>query len=171
MLSCCKEAVANVPGRDWCVLIQKELHQEMMERLHPMGCDLLGCHIVLHLFEPKKQVSLLRLLAQCIADNGLLLLSGYSEPSDQNATQLIVEVGLQRLPDQNRKEDQVEAILSSRNKVVCSINQQSMSTVLTSEDLTPALQLYQGLFSRLWVSRRQGGEISDYEYSSIEEKR
>ena len=85
MLSCCKEAVANVPGRDWCVLIQKELHQEMMERLHPMGCDLLVCHIVLHLFEPKKQVSLLRLLAQCIADNGLLLLSGYSEPSDQNA--------------------------------------------------------------------------------------
>ena len=160
MLSFCRDVLASVPGRDRCVLIQKELNQETVERLHPISSDLVVCHNVLHLFEPKKQESLMRLLAQCTALNGVLLLSGYSEPSDQNATQEIMEVGLQRLRDRHLKNDQVEAIRNTRNKVVFSIDPHCLSTVLTSEELTPALQLYQGLLSKLWVSRRQGAEIN-----------
>ncbi|KZR93164.1 hypothetical protein MITS9509_00457 [Synechococcus sp. MIT S9509] len=116
-------------------------------------------HNVLHLFEANKQVSLLRLLARCTALNGLVLLSGYSGPSEQNTAQQMMDIGLQRLRDRDLSEVQIETIRSSRNKDVLSIDSYRVSSVISSEELTPALQLYQRLISRLWVSTRQGAEF------------
>ena len=155
MLKFCREAISNDPGRERCVLIQGELNHQRVETLNPKGWDLVVCHNVLHLFETKKQIQLLRLLAQCTGLDGLLLFSGYSEPSDQSTTELMMEIGLQLLQDRDLNEDQVGAIRNTRNKVVFSVDSNRVSTVLTSEELTPALQLYQGLFARLWASRRQ----------------
>ena len=160
MLSFCREAISSDPGRERCVLIQGELNQDRVQTLNPEGWELVVCHNVLHLFEAKKQVHLLRLLAQCTGLNGLLLLSGYSEPSEPSTTEQMMEIGLQRLRDRHLNEEQIDAIRNSRNKVVFSIDSNRVSTVLTSEQLTPALQLYQGLFSRLWASRRQGEDFT-----------
>lgn len=156
MLSLCREVISSDPGRERCVLIQGELEHNMVQTLNLNGWDLVVCHNVLHLFEEKKQVQLLRLLAQCTGLNGLLLLSGYSEPSDPSTTEQLMEIGLQRLRDRDLNEDKVSAIRNSRNRVVFSVDSNQVSTVLTSEKLTPALQLYQGLFIKLWASRRQG---------------
>ncbi|WP_186537921.1 class I SAM-dependent methyltransferase [Synechococcus sp. BIOS-E4-1] len=159
MLLFCREAIADHAGRARCILIQEELNQQTLRSLEPIGWDLVVCHNVLHLYEANKQVSLLRLLARCTALNGLLLLSGYSEPSEQNTAQQMMDIGLQRLRDRDLSDDRIETIRSSRNKDVFSIDSNRVSSVLSSEELTPALQLYQGLFSRLWVSTRQGAEF------------
>ena len=156
MLSFCREAISRDPGRERCVLIQGELNHERVQTLNRNSWDLVVCHNVLHLFEAKEQVQLLRLLAQCTGRNGLLLLSGYSEPTDPSTMERMMEIGLQRLRDRDLSEQQVVAIRNTRNKVVFSVDSARVSTVLTSEELTPALQLYQGLFARLWASRRQG---------------
>ena len=155
MLSFCREAIASHAGRERCLLIQGELNQKVLRSLHPIGSDLVVCHNVLHLYESPSQVSLLRLLAQSTAIKGSLLLSGYSEPPEQNSTQQMLEIGLQRLRNLHLSENQVEKIRRSRNNDVFSIDSCRVSSVLASEEMTPALQLYQGLFSRLWVSRRQ----------------
>ncbi len=159
MLSFCREAIADHAGRERCSLIQGEFNQKLLRSIHPIEWDLVVCHNVLHLYEPDNQVSLLRLLAQSTAFNGSLLLSGYSEPSEQKSTQQMLEIGLQRLRDRRLSDDQVEAIRRSRNRDVFSIDSHRVSSVLSAEELTPALQLYQGLFSRLWLSRRRGTEM------------
>lgn len=170
MLSFCREAISGDPGRERCVLIQGELNHNRVQTLNRNSWDLVVCHNVLHLFEEKKQVELLRLLAQCTGLNGLLLLSGYSEPSDPSTTEQMMEIGLQRLRDRDLNEEQVIAIRNTRNKVVFSVDSDRVSTVLTSEELTPALQLYQGIFASLWASRRQGkGVTTAPAFQSVDE--
>ena len=160
MLSFCKQTIANIEGRERCVFIEGELNQAMLESLSPMTWDLVVCHNVLHLFEADKQIALLRLLAQCTAGNGHLLLSGYSEPPEEQTAQQMMAIGLQRLEDRGVSKDSIDAIRSTRNKVVFSVDAQRVSTVLTSEGMAPALELYQGLFSKLWLCTRQSDETA-----------
>ena len=156
MLSFCTQTISNVAGSERCTLIQGELDQTMLDKLHPVRWDLVICHNVLHLFEADKQISMLRLLGQCTADDGRLILSGYSEPADEDTTQRMMAIGLQRLQNRGVNQEQIKAIRSSRNKVVFSVDSQRVSTVLADEGMAPALLLYQGLFSKLWICTRHG---------------
>ena len=69
-------------------------------------------------------------------------------------------IGLQRLEDRGVCKDSIDAIRSTRNKVVFSVDAQRVLTVLTSEGMAPALELYQGLFSKLWLCTRQSDETA-----------
>ena len=100
-------------------------------------------------------MAMLKLLAGVTAVGGELLLSGYSEPEQQGATEQIMDVGLQRLRDRGLTDEQVDAIRTTRNKVVFSMDQMLISRVLKSENISEPLLLYQGLFSRLWISSRK----------------
>ena len=154
MLNFCRKAVTAAADRERCVLIQGALEEATLTSLGPENFNLVICHNVLHLFEEAQQVPMLRLLAQSTAVRGTLLLSSYSEPEERNATEQIMNVGLQRLRDRGLTDTQVDAIRTTRNRVVFSMNPAVVSTVLLSENLSAPLQLYQGLFSRLWLSTR-----------------
>ena len=95
-------------------------------------------------------------MAQCMGLNGLLLLSGYCEPTVPDTTGQMMEIGLQSLREHGLNEDQLGDIRNTHNKVVCSIDSNQVFKVLTFEVLTPALQLYQALVARAWAFGRQG---------------
>ena len=50
--------------------------------------------------------------------------------------------------------DRVELILASRNSRVFSLGGDHLAAALAAAGLEPPLQLFQALFSRLWISRR-----------------
>ena len=154
MLDACRKAVTAAADRERCMLIQGALDEATVSSLGPEDFNLVICHNVLHLFEEAQQVPMLRLLAQSTAVRGTLLLSSYSEPDEQIATEQIMHVGLQRLRDRGLTDTQVDAISTTRNRVVFSMNPAVVCRVLLSENLSAPLQLYQGLFSRLWLSTR-----------------
>ena len=135
MLSFCTQTISNVPGSERCTLIQGELDQTTLDNPHPVRWDLVICHNVMHLFEPDKQISLLRLPGQCRADDGRLVFSGYSEPADEDTTQRMMAIGLQRLQNRGINPEQNKATRSSRNKVVFSVDSEQVSNVLADEVL------------------------------------
>ena len=155
MLNYCKKSIERVPGQQRCILKQGELDQATLASLNSQNFDLVICHNVLHLYDKEKQMAMLKLLADVTAVGGELLLSGYSEPEQQGATEQIMDVGLQRLRDRGLTDEQVDAIRTTRNKVVFSMDQMLISRVLKSENISEPLLLYQGLFSRLWISSRK----------------
>ena len=89
------------------------------------------------------------------ADGGVLLLSAYSEAEEPESQRLVFNVARQRLLDRGVPPETVEAIVESRNKVVFSMDPSQLSTVLAQAGWPSPLQLYQGLFIRLWLCRAQ----------------
>ena len=99
---------------------------------------------------------MLRELTQCTADGGVLLLSAYSEAEDGESQREVFNVAWQRLVDRGVPEDRLEKIRDSRNKVVFSLDASRVAAVLEQAGWRAPLQLYQGLFIRLWLCRAEG---------------
>jgi hypothetical protein len=112
------------------------------------------CHHVLHLLPPSQQQELLDLLCAAVAPGGQLLLSSYSEAGSPEVLERMLAVACSRWLQQGVPADRVELILASRNSRVFSLDGDRLAAALAGNGLEPPLQLFQGLFSRLWWSRR-----------------
>jgi tRNA (cmo5U34)-methyltransferase len=116
--------------------------------------DAVICHHVLHLLPPAQQEVLLGLLTAAVAPGGQLLLSSYSEDAEPEALERVLAVARCRWLQQGVPADRVELILASRNSRVFSLDAERLAAGLRAAGLEPPLQLFQALFSRLWISRR-----------------
>ena len=96
---------------------------------------------------------MLRELTQCTANGGVLLLSAYSEAEDDENQREVFKVAWQRLADRDVPADKIEAMKASRNSVVFSLDPSRLAAALKQAGWPAPVQLYQGLFIRLWLCR------------------
>ena len=83
------------------------------------------------------------------------MLSAYSEAVDPESQRWVFTVARQRLVNSGVPPETLEAIFNSRNTVVFSLDPGRVSAVLAQAGWPSAQQLYQGLFSRLWLCQAQ----------------
>ena len=155
MLEQCRHTLADHPGRERCRLLQHTLNDALEGELNGTRFDVVICHNVLHLLPGEEQTVMLQQLTQCTADGGLLLLSAYSEAEDAESQHWVFKVARQRLMNRGVPPETLEAIFNSRNTVVFSLDASRVSEALAQAGWPPPLQLYQGLFSHLWLCRTQ----------------
>lgn len=153
MLEQCRKTVADHPGSGRCRLLLSTLNEALEGDLKGARFDLVVCHNVLHLLPCKEQNAMLRDLTQCTAAGGVLLLSAYSEAEDGESQREVFDVAWQRLIDRGVPDDRLEKIRDSRNKVVFSLDASRVAAALNEAGWRAPLQLYQGLFIRLWLCR------------------
>ena len=154
MLAFCKKSIAGHGGMHRCQFQQQGLTEACNASLKGACFDLVICHNVLHLFNGDQQAVMLRQLAALTSNGGTLLVSAYSEPEEASLAERLLAIGLQRLQDRGLKEEQVRTLLATRNQVVFSVDESRVGTVLDAEGMAPPLQLYQGLFAKLWHIQR-----------------
>jgi len=155
MLEQCRHTLADHPGRERCRLLQHTLNEALEGKLNSARFDVVVCHNVLHLLPGEEQTVMLQQLTQCTAGSGILLLSAYSEADDPESQRWVFKVAKQRLVNRGVPPETLEAIFNSRNTVVFSLDPGRVSAVLAQAGWPSALQLYQGLFSRLWLCQAQ----------------
>ena len=146
----------NHSGSSRCRLLPCTLTQALEGELNGTRFDLVVCHNVLHLLRSEEQNVMLRELTQCTADDGVLLLSAYSEAEDDESRREVFNVAWQRLVDRGVPQDRLDKIRDSNNKVVFSLAASRVTAVLNQAGWRSPLQLYQGLFIRLWLCRAGG---------------
>ena len=156
MLEQCRKTLSDHHGRSRYRLLPCTLNAALDGELKGARFDLVVCHNVLHLLPHDEQNAMLRELTQCTADGGVLLLSAYSEAEDGESQREVFNVAWQRLVDRGVPEDRLEKIRDSRNKVVFSLDASRVAAVLEQAGWRAPLQLYQGLFIRLWLCRAKG---------------
>ena len=155
MLEQCRKTVADHPGSGRCRLLLSTLNEALEGDLKGARFDLVVCHNVLHLLPYEEQNAMLRDLTQCTARGGVLLLSAYSEAEDGESQRAVFDVAWQRLIDRGVPDDRLEKIKDSRNKVVFSLDASRLAAALNEAGWRAPLQLYQGLFIRLWLCRAE----------------
>ena len=155
MLEQCRHTLADHPGNARCRLVQNSLSEALEGERSGARFDLVVCHNVLHLLPGEEQTVMLQKLTQCTGDGGLLLLSAYSEAEEPESQRLVFDVARQRLLDRDVPPETVEAIFNTRNTVVFSLDPGRLAMVLAQAGWPSPVQLYQGLFSRLWLCRAQ----------------
>ena len=94
-------------------------------------------------------------LTQCTAGSGILLLSAYRKADDPESQRWVFKVAKQRLVNRGVPPETLDAIFNSRNSVVFSLDPGRVSALLAQAGWPSALQLYQSLFSRLWLCQTQ----------------
>ena len=153
MLEQCRKTVANHPGSRRCRLLLSTLDEALKSELKGARFDLVVCHNVVHLLPSEEQAAMLHELTQCTADGGVLLLSSYSETENSEDQQDVFKVAWQRLADRDVPADKIEAMKASRNSVVFSLDPSRLVAALKQAGWPAPVQLYQGLFIRLWLCR------------------
>jgi tRNA (cmo5U34)-methyltransferase len=156
MLAQCQRSINDHAGAERCRWIQSTLADAYKSCLQPSRFDLVVCHSVLHLVPAAEQVVMLQQLSEVTAVGGVLLLSSYSEADDAMTDARILAVGRQRLIDRGLSPSLVEQLLASRNRVVFSLDASRLSDLLSQQGWSQPVQLYQGLFARLWLCRAPG---------------
>ena len=156
MLEQCRKTLSDHPGSSRCRLLPCSLNEALEGELNGARFDLVVCHNVLHLLPSEEQNAMLRELTQCTADGGVLLLSAYSEAEDDESQREVFQVAWQRLINRDVPQDRLEKIRDSRNNVVFSLAASRVAAVLKEAGWRSPLQLYQGLFIRLWLCRAEG---------------
>ena len=153
MLEQCRKTVADYPGNSRCRLLPCTLKAALEGQLKGARFDLVVCHNVVHLLPSEAQAAMLHELTQCTADGGVLLLSSYSETENSEDQQDVFKVAWQRLADRDVPADKIEAMKGSRNSVVFSLDPSRLVAALKQAGWRAPVQLYQGLFIRLWLCR------------------
>ena len=153
MLEQCRRTLADHPGSSRCRLLPSTLDEALKGELSGTRFDLVVCHSVIHLLRSDEQAAMLRELTQCTADGGVLLLSSYCETDNSEDQHEVFKVAWQRLADRDVPADKIEAMKSSRNSVVFSLDPSRLAAGLKQAGWRPPVQLYQGLFIRLWLCR------------------
>ena len=153
MLEQCRRTLADHPGSSRCRLLPSTLDEALKGELSGTRFDLVVCHSVIHLLRSDEQAAMLRELTQCTADGGVLLLSSYCETDTSEDQHEVFKVAWQRLEDRDVPADKIEAMKGSRNSVVFSLDPSRLAAGLKQAGWRPPVQLYQGLFIRLWLCR------------------
>ena len=153
MLEQCRKTVADHPGSRRCRLLLSTLDEALKSELKGARFDLVVCHNVVHLLPSEEQAAMLHELTLCTADGGVLLLSAYSEAEDDENQREVFKVAWQRLADRDVPADKIESMKASRNRVVFSLDPSRLAAALNQAGWPAPVQLYQGLFIRLWLCR------------------
>ena len=151
MLELCADSVADHAGAKRCRFQQNSLADALLTGLQPNGFDLVVCHNVIHLVAPAEQAVMLQQLRDLTARGGHLLVSSYSEAEGPETVTTILNVARQRLITRGVSLDRIEQLLASRNRVVFSLDARRLSEVISQQGWPKPVQLYQGLFARLWL--------------------
>ena len=116
--------------------------------------DAVVCHHVLHLFPPVQQQQELELLLDCLSPGGSLVISSYSEPSDESDHQQLVAVAMARLRMLGMDETTLEWFLSGRNKVVFSLAEGLLHQQAQAKGCQPPQLLLRAMLNRLWLIQK-----------------
>ena len=153
MLELCKRSVAAHAGAQRCSFQQSSLVDALLTGLQPNGFDLVVCHNVIHLVAPAEQAVMLQQLRDLTARGGHLLVSSYSEAEAPETVDVVLNIARQRLITRGMSSDRIDQLLASRNSVVFSLDARRLTEVVSQQGWPEPVQLYQGLFARLWLCR------------------
>ena len=82
-----------------------------------------------------------------------MLVSSYSEAEAPETVDVILNIARQRLITRGMSSDRIDQLLASRNSVVFSLDAHRLAEVVSQQGWPEPVQLYQGLFARLWLCR------------------
>uniref|UniRef100_A0A6T9YS58 Methyltransferase domain-containing protein n=1 Tax=Erythrolobus madagascarensis TaxID=708628 RepID=A0A6T9YS58_9RHOD len=150
----CRQNIEQHAGKNRCTLIQANLEEAVLSHLDGSQFDAVVCHNVVHLMPAEQQKELLVQLAGLVLPGGHILLSSHTESSDANLVEKVLLVATQRLSDRGLARDKIEQLLAGLNTVIFPLTQERMASVLAAQGFHRPVQLFQGLFSRLWLIQR-----------------
>ena len=154
MLKTSIETLRGHNGFERCQWVPKTLEEAVSSGLLLGDFDAVICHNVLHLMAPDRQDSMIERLVEQSLPGGVLLISSYSEATEPETYDTIISIASRRLVDRGLPAETVEKIFASRNNAVFSLDAARFETNLLSLNCKAPIQLYQGLFTRLWITRR-----------------
>ena len=151
MAEFCRQRLASLHAECRCLVQQQSLADS---GLGQEGFEAVVCHHVLHLMPPEQQQQELRRLLGQLAPGGCLLLSSYSEPTNDGCDQQMVEIVMARLRMLGMDEATLELFLSGRNKVVFSLAEQLIQQQAGLQGCSPPQLLLRAMFNGLWLIQR-----------------
>lgn len=154
MMQTCIETLRSHHGGDRCRWVPNTLEEAAQSDHLKRDFDAVICHNVLHLMPADQQDHLIARLVEQALPGAVLLISSYSEATEPVVCDTIFSIGSRRLLDRGLPAEMVDKFLAARNTVVFSLDAARLEIMLTSLHCQAPIQLYQGLFARLWITKR-----------------
>ena len=154
MLQTSIETLKGQSGFERCQWVPKTLEEAVRSGLLQRDFDGVICHNVLHLMAPDQQDLMIELLVEQSLPGGVLLISSYSEAAEPEICDTVFSIAARRLLDRGLPSEMVDKFLTARNTAVFSLDTARLETMLVDLNCQAPIQLYQGLFARLWITRR-----------------
>ncbi len=155
MLQTCIETLRGHGGFERCQWVPKTLKEAVRSGVLQRDFDGVICHNVLHLMAANQQDQMIERLVEQSLPGGVLLISSYSEAAEPCVCDTVFSIASRRLLDRGLPAEMVDRFLTARNSTVFSLDAARFETVLMSLNCQAPIQLYQGLFARLWITRRK----------------
>ena len=156
MLQTSIETLKGQSGFERCQWVPKTLEEAVRSGLLQRDFDGVICHNVLHLMAPDQQDFMIAKLVEQARPGGVLLISSYSEAAEPWICDTIFSIASRRLLDRGLPAEMVDKFLTARNTAVFSLDTARLETMLLGLNCQAPIQLYQGLFARLWITKRIG---------------
>ena len=154
MLRTCIETVRVQGGFERCEWVPTTLEEAVLSGQLQSDFDGVICHNVLHLMAADQQDLMIERLVEQSRPGGVLLISSYSEAAEPWICDTIFSIASRRLLDRGLPAEMVDKFLTARNTAVFSLDAARLETMLLGLNCQAPIQLYQGLFARLWITRR-----------------
>jgi len=154
MLQTSLETLRGQSGFERCQWVAKTLEEAVSAGVLQRDFDGVICHNVLHLMAADQQDLMIKRLVEQSRPGGVLLISSYSEAAEPEVCDTIFSIAARRLLDRGLPAEMVDKFLTARNTAVFSLDAARLETMLVDLNCQAPIQLYQGLFARLWITRR-----------------
>ena len=154
MLQTSLETLRGQSGFERCRWVPKTLEEAVGSGVLQRDFDGVICHNVLHLMAADQQDLMIKRLVEQSRPGGVLLISSYSEAAEPEVCDTIFSIAARRLLDRGLPAEMVDKFLTARNTAVFSLDAARLETMLVGLSCQAPTQLYQGLFARLWITRR-----------------
>ena len=154
MLQTSLDTLRGHSGFERCQWLPKSLEEAVSSGLLHGDFDGVISHNVLHLMAADHQDLMIQKLVAQLLPGGVLLISSYSEAAEPEICDTIFSIASRRLLDRGLPAEMVDRFLTARNTAVFSLDAARLETILLGLNCQAPIQLYQGLFARLWITRR-----------------
>lgn len=156
MLQTCIETLKGQSGSERCQWVPKSLEEAFLSGPLQGAFDAVVCHNVLHLMASDQQDLMIGRLVEQSMPGAVLLISSYSEAAEPWICDTIFSIASRRLLDRGLPAEMVDKFLTARNTSVFSMDAARLETMLSGLNCQAPIQLYQGLFARLWITTKSG---------------
>ena len=154
MLQTSLDTLRGHSGFERCQWVPKSLEEAVSSGLLHGEFDGVISHNVLHLMAADQQDLMIEQLVEQLLPGGVLLISSYSEAAEPWICDTIFSIASRRLLDRGLPAEMVDKFLTARNTAVFSLDAARLESILLGLNCQAPIQLYQGLFARLWITRR-----------------
>ena len=154
MLQTSLETLRGQSGFERCQWVAETLEEAVSAGVLQRDFDGVICHNVLHLMAADQQDLMIKRLVEQSRPGGVLLISSYSEAAEPEVCDTIFSIAARRLLDRGLPAEMVDKFLTARNTAVFSLDAARLEAKLVGLNCQAPIQLYQGLFARLWITRR-----------------